>query len=122
MTVHTTRENWMLDAGKLDDKEVLFLYPCGDLDQAKALAALDAQYGKGSFDAWQHGSALRVARRAFHHHGEAYKRFSDANEYFWAARKEKLPEAEIDRRRQLIAEPRRLWDNLCVRIPKRGAP
>jgi hypothetical protein len=82
MTINTTRENWLVDAAKLDDKEALLLYPRGDLDQAGALAALDAQYGKGQFDAWHHGSALRISRKSFGHHGATYKRFSEANEYF----------------------------------------
>lgn len=112
MSITTSRDRWLIDAGTLDDKETLYLYPRGDLDQAGALAALDAQYGKGAFDTWQHGSALRVSRRAFRFDGEAYKRFSDANERFWAARKEGLPTEEIDRRRALIDEPKSIWNKL----------
>jgi hypothetical protein len=112
MSKRTTRETWLLDAAALDDSEVLYLYPRGDLDQSAALAALDAQYGRGSFDTWQHGNALRVARRAFSHHGEVYRRFSEANEHFWAARKEGLPQAEIDKRRDAVKEPREVWNGL----------
>lgn len=115
MSVRTTRQDWLIDAGKLEDKEVLYLYPRGDLDQSAALNALDAKYGKGQFDAWQHGSALRVARHAFSHHGEAYKRFSRANEYFWEARKNDLSKDEIDRRREAVKEPQRICDNLFER-------
>jgi len=112
MSVHTTRENWLIDAGKLGEKEVLYLYPRDDLDQSTALDALDAQYGKGNFDAWQHGAALRIARRAFRHYGEAYQRFSNANEFFWDARRKDLPKEEIDRRREAVKEPKRIWEAL----------
>lgn len=113
MSIRSSRKDFLIDAAKLDDKEVLFIYPREDLDQATALAALDAQYGKGHFDTWQHGTALRIARRAFSHHGETWKRFNDANEHFWAARKENLPKEEIDRRRELVKEPKQIWNKIC---------
>jgi hypothetical protein len=120
MSKKTTRETWLLDAASLDDKEVLYLYPRDDLSQSMALAALDAQYGKGAFDAHQHGNALRIARRAFGHHGEAYRRFSDANEFFWAARKEGLADDEIARRREAVKEPRAIWE--AMRTGQRPTP
>ena len=118
MSKQTTRANWLLDAATLEESEVLYLYPRGDLDQSGALAALDAQYGKGAFDAWHHGNALRVSRRAFSHHGEAYRRFSEANERFWAARTKGLPKEQIDQWREAVKEPREIWE----RLRKGGAP
>lgn len=110
MTIFSTRENWLLDAPKLDDRETLFIQQRGDLTQAAALAALDVQYGKGAFDAWQHGPALRVSRKSFGFHGATYARLSEASEYFWAARKENLPKEEIDQRREAIKEPKAIWE------------
>lgn len=113
-TENTTRDTWLIDAGKLTDEGVLYLYPCKDLTQAMALAALDAQYGLGKFDTWQHGQSLRIARRPFRHHGETYKRFSDANEYAWAARKENLPAEEIGRRRAVAQASRKIWEQMAA--------
>ena len=68
-----TRENWLLKAGNLKIGETLFLYPCGDLTQTAAFAALEAQYGPNLYDTWQHGQALRILRGKSYREGQLYR-------------------------------------------------
>ncbi len=61
-TITVTRDNWLLEAGKLSAGDRLYMNPRGDLTQAMALEALEAQYGLGEFDTWDHGQSLRIMR------------------------------------------------------------
>jgi len=62
-TTRGTRENWLLEVGNLPPGGCLYVYPRGELHSKEAQPALDAQYGRGEFEATIHGNAFRVWRR-----------------------------------------------------------
>ncbi len=59
---HSNRVDWLVDAGRIAVGETLVVHPCGDLNWMVAQSALDAQYGKGTFETSQHGTTLRARR------------------------------------------------------------
>ncbi len=55
--IFSTRENWLLDAAKLQPGDTITLYPAGDLSARDAQAAIRAQYGADTLiRCWVHGN------------------------------------------------------------------
>jgi hypothetical protein len=95
-SLRITRDNWLIEAGKMETGQTLYMYPRGDLTQTVALAALDVQYGKHIYDVWTHGESLRVVKNERYRWGEVAARKREAYEAVSEARKRGASEDEIE--------------------------
>jgi hypothetical protein len=95
-TESANTSNWLIKAGELADEAVLYIYPCSPLTQETAQAALEAQYGAGVYDAWQHGQALRVIRGGIYRNGATSKQLSKDVEAYLRAKRLGAPAAELE--------------------------
>lgn len=81
--IRSTRQDWLLDAGRLEAGDRVEVFPKEDLTTEAAQAAVDAQYGKDTLiRCWVHGNRFTAF---IHPDDESRKRFDvrRADELRW---------------------------------------